>query len=207
MGATENNKSVISSRSAAVRRRIDSINWRIEQIRQATGDTKTAQFITMEAQKCSWPMPVTCQTTEQREFYYDEISALYEANAYLQILENAYSAWQIYSDDYKKFCERVQLLGDGHQVELTVSLKGAELRITPEFLSSREAVQIKQPETYYGFSQLSLSFFENDLKYLEWKDQTYQAEVGRKRRMDLATQILDFENWEDRTNSTTNNIQ
>lgn len=178
------------------RRHIDYLNWDIEQIRRATGDTETAKPIEMNEVGFSWQMPISHSTTELREFCYGDSNGRREANVYLQMLKNAYSNWRRYASEYAEYQERVQALGNGRQADLVISLKGAELIISPEFFASREILLLKKPSILCSFSQLSLDGFKHNLEYIEWKDQEYKAKTDHDRRIKIALQALAFENWE-----------
>lgn len=178
------------------RRRIDYLNWNIEQIRRATGDAEMAKLIEMDKVGFSWQMPISHNTTELREFCYGDAHGRREANAYLQKLRNAYFAWQQYASEYAKYQERVQALGNGRQADLVISLRGAELILSPEFFASREILLFKKPSILCSFSQLSLDGFKSNLEYIEWKDQEYKAKTDHDRRVKIALQALAFESWE-----------
>lgn len=171
---------------------IDEVNWRIRKIQEDTGDTNTARLVEMGEFYYSWSHPVMFRITAKAEYRYGDKEGRYWLDEYEEILRRAYRFWQEGAEGYKVLRERVEKLG----LKLDINLKGADLYLTQDFIDSREAYRVDKTELNFNFSRLAHENFVDLLKYLEWKNETYCAAEGQKRRLDLARQIILFEAWE-----------
>lgn len=174
------------------KQRIDEVNWRIRKIQEATRDTETAKLIEMGESCYSWRHPIVFDVAARAEFRYGDTEGLYWLDEYEKILKHAYELWQEGSERYEALCERVKKLG----LRLDISLKGADLCLTQEFINSRETHRVDKTKQRFNFSDLAYKNFVDLLEYLEWKNEAYCIAEGQKRRAAFAKQVVLFEAWE-----------
>lgn len=172
---------------------IDSVNWEIQKIRQATG-YRAVSLIECRETDYTWQERPSCLYSDLHQITvaYTDPNGDYYVNGYLRGLRCVFERWGQYVEQFRSLQKRVSGLG----LTLDITLFSAELYLPEGFLESRKAYKLKNAVRYYTFCELSLKELEDDLGYLEWKDQAYREANDRERRTELAEQFALLEAWE-----------